>query len=81
MYLYYVATKVCPTRPFTMACLWPVVLMGLYKNQGQAGHYIDLFWASLVLDFFVKSYLLFHKSSSFCEEEVGGSETQQLPSC
>jgi hypothetical protein len=53
MYLYYVDTKVCSTRPFTMACLWPVVLMGLYKNQGQAGHYMDLFWASLVLDFFM----------------------------
>jgi hypothetical protein len=51
MYLYYFDTQACPTRPFTMACLWPVILMDLYSNQGQVQHYMDIFWASLVQTF------------------------------
>ena len=45
--------RYAPTRPFTIDCLWPVVLMGLYRNRGQVGHYMDLFWASLAQTFFM----------------------------
>src|SRR6267154_6717620 len=47
MALYYFDTQVCPTRPFTMACLWPIPVMDLYINQGQVYCYMDFFWASL----------------------------------
>ena len=51
MYLYYFDTQVCPTRPFTIDCLWPVVFMDLYRNQGQVRHCMDIFQASLVQTF------------------------------
>jgi hypothetical protein len=44
-------TQVCPTRPFTIDCLWPVVFMDLYRNRGQVQHCMDIFRASLVQTF------------------------------
>ena len=44
--------KAWPTRPFTLACLWPVASKDVYSNRGQVQHYMDVFGASLVLIIF-----------------------------
>ena len=53
--------KAWPTRPFTLACLWPVASKDVYSNRGQVQHYMDVFGASLVL-------IIFTMVASVCEQ-------------